>query len=167
MKYVYEDDVTTLVYVKFDDYIEHKEEFDDVGKELLATWIINGSMVEGIQGVGTKIATLTSWLDWVLNDYEGRPICLEDEIYHYRQVKELILDLKFYYKDYKEGDSKFTVLKYIPVSFSWIWNHFSTTKIPMDDIFSEEWFNTTVRKAYENKTKEKLESIKNNIVKKG
>ena len=167
MKYVYEDDVTTLVYVKFDDYIDHKEEFVDTGKELLATWIINGSMVEGIQGIGTKIATLTSWLDWVLDDYECRPICLEDEIYHYRQVKELILDLKFYYKDYKEGDSKFTVLKYIPVSFSRIWNHFSTTKIPMDDIFSEEWFNTTVRKAYENKTKEKLESIKNNIVKKG
>jgi hypothetical protein len=164
IKYVYEDDVTGLVYVKWDDYINYKEEFDTVGRDLLATWLTNGSIVAGIHDIGSKIAILTSWLEWVLDDYEGRPVILEDEIYHYYQVQDLIGELSLFYNDYKYHDSKTTILKFT-VPFNIIWDHFSTVKIPIDDIFSHDWFRNTVGKVYERKVKDKLKTIENNIIK--
>ena len=149
--YVYNDELTGLVYINWDEYLDHKEEFADVGKELLATWFTNGSIINEITIIRDKLCKVYSWTRWILSCYNSNRVTHDELISAIATIESDIVDLGVEYNHSKNKDS---IWKYLGIGMNELFNDIRDNNnfdLSLEKICSYEYLNYLKSLIKENK----------------
>lgn len=139
MEYVYKDNLTKLDYIYWDEYLDHKSEFNEC--EDLSELLLNANIVADLNTIDDDLFLLVSAISMIIYEHDGLN---HDELVKYQnRVEELYMSMENYYEESRNNEGFW---KYLDISMDDIFNNikekspFIVKDLTLDIIFAEDYY---------------------------
>ena len=140
--YLVEDELTGLVRLYYQNYLDHKELFDDIGRDFIIAWLTNEAICVDLTEIKRELLSYCNMVTILLNfDPEKyHHITLYDYSFMLPEIEACFTCLKDHYKECKDKDD---IWKYTGITLDTIYNRVKseTLNIPLEELLSDEFFN--------------------------
>lgn len=137
--YINKDNLTSLDYIDYDIYLDHKEDFKDCSN--LSTLITNGIIVDSVNQIDNDLFLLISAIFMII--YEHNDLTHDELLKYQYRIKELYNTLE---SEYNNSKNKLNIWNHIPISIYDIFNRiknessFMVKDLNLDVIFSKDYY---------------------------
>ena len=139
--YVKEDDLTCLMHVDALTYLENKEKFDGIGKELIITWLTNDIIVKEYEEVKHTLARYYNFIEGVRHVKKSNNIYSEASLYSF-VADSVAIDQATLKQIYEESKNGTGIWRYTGITMDMIYNRIKSDDedISISEILSNDYF---------------------------